>query len=117
MRIILIGLVLLLAACGPAPEPAPEAPPATPTVDELIDVLNRSESSQRWLLNEYEIWQYLKAHPSESDVLSTLGPPDSVYNDFDQTYKILYYFIPKLNDYNSIEIDAGTGRVSGFEWD
>ena len=32
-------------------------------------------------------------------------------------YKILYYFVPSLQDYNSIEIELKKRRVSGFEWD
>ncbi|MCK5330671.1 MAG: hypothetical protein KAK01_04615 [Candidatus Marinimicrobia bacterium] len=119
MRIVLILLVLILISCGPVPEPIPEpAVEKTPEpVAEYSDDSNVSDPYQRWLMNEFDIWQYLKNNPAESDVLTTLGEPDSVFMDFDQTCRILYYFIPKLSDYNSIEINVETGQVSGFEWD
>lgn len=119
MRIVLILLVLILISCGTAPEPIPEpAVEKTPTpVAEYSEDSNVSDPYQCWLMNEYDIWQYLKNNPVEDDVLSTLGQPDSVFTDFNRTYRILYYYIPKLDDYNSVEIDARTGLVTGFEWD
>ena len=119
MRIVLILLVLILISCGTAPEPIPE-PTVEKTPEPVVEYSEDNKVSdpyQRWLMNEYDIWQYLKNNPAESDVLTTLGEPDSVFMDFDQTCRILYYFIPKLNDYNSIEINVETGQVSGFEWD
>ncbi len=119
MRKLSFPLILLLISCGsaPDPQPVPPAPNVPDSVPENIDAEHQPDPYQRWLLNEYDIWQYLKNNPAETDVLSTLGQPDSVFMDFDQTYRVYYYFIPKLNDYNSIEIDIRTGQVTGFEWD
>ena len=119
MRIVIILLVLILISCGPTPEPQPEPPVANipDPVEEYLDANRQPDPYQRWLLNEYDIWQYLKNNPVEDDVLATLGQPDSIFTDFDRTYRILYYYIPKLDDYNSVEIDARTGLVTGFEWD
>ncbi|MFH1853171.1 MAG: hypothetical protein ABIA75_12590 [Candidatus Neomarinimicrobiota bacterium] len=110
-----IILVLLLAACGPRPVPVPELPPDP--VEEYLKALNQPDPYQRWVMNEYDIWNFLKTEPAESEVLSTLGQPDSVFTDFDRTVRILYYYIPKLGDFNSVEIDPETGQVAGFEWD
>ena len=46
-----------------------------------------------------------------------LGPPDSVWTDEKMEFKMLYYFLPELQDYNSVEIDLTTGKTAGFEWD
>ena len=49
--------------------------------------------------------------------METLGPPDSVWIDEKMEFKMLYYFLPELQDYNSIEINLKTGKTAGFEWD
>ena len=46
-----------------------------------------------------------------------LGLPDSVWVADSQKYKVLYYFIESLDDYNSVEIDITSKKVNGFEWD
>tara|TARA_B100000315_G_C14049704_1_gene351330 strand:- start:95 stop:430 length:336 start_codon:yes stop_codon:yes gene_type:complete len=62
-------------------------------------------------------WEFLKRNPTENEVNRMFGEPDSTWVDEYDEYKILYYFVPDLQDYNSIEIEIKTGRVSGFEWD
>ena len=68
-------------------------------------------------MSEYDIWEFLRANPSERDVIETFGLPDSVWLDDGQLTKFLYYFISEMQDYNTIEISAKTDSVSGFEWD
>ena len=68
-------------------------------------------------MTEYEIWEFLREKPSESIVLETLGRPDSVWLDDNNSTKFLYYFISEYQDYNTVEVDAQTNLVSGFEWD
>ena len=68
-------------------------------------------------MSEYDIWEFLRANPSERDVIETFGLPDSVWLDDVQSTKFLYYFISEMQDYNTIEISAKTDSVSGFEWD
>ena len=68
-------------------------------------------------MTEYEIWEFLREKPSESIMLETLGLPDSVWLDDNSFTKFLYYFISEYQDYNTVEVDAQTNRVSGFEWD
>lgn len=99
LAIILVGL----GACT-APGEAPVRPEQT------------SPYSWGWL-TEYDVWEFLGAHPSEAEVLATLGAPDSVWVSADRELKVLYYYIPALSDYNSVEVNTGTGKVSGFEWD
>ena len=117
MRIVVIISLLFLWACGPKAKPTPQPILESDPVEDYLDNINQQDPYQRWLMNEYDLWQYLKENPSETDVISTIGEPDSVFTDYDRTYKVLYYYIPKLNDYNSIEIDISTGQVTGFEWD
>jgi len=62
-------------------------------------------------------WEFLKRNPSEGEVLKYFGDPDSSWIDEYDKNKILYYYIPKYQDYNFIEIDIKSGDVSGFEWD
>ncbi len=68
-------------------------------------------------MNDYDVWEFLNVHPSKREVLNTLGQPDSVWVDDQQQIEILYYFIPRLQDYNSVELDMKTKSVTGFEWD
>ena len=68
-------------------------------------------------MSEYDIWEFLRANPSERDVIETFGLPDSVWLDDMESTKFLYYFISEMQDYNTIEISARTDSVSGFEWD
>ena len=62
-------------------------------------------------------WEFLKENPTEIEVFQMYGTPDSIWVDEYGEFKILYYFVPSLQDYNSIEIDIKQRRVSGLEWD
>ena len=68
-------------------------------------------------MSGYDIWEFLREKPSQTDVIETFGLPDSVWLDDLQTTKFLYYFISDIQDYNTIEINVSTDSVSGFEWD
>ncbi len=122
MRILILTIVMLMVACGPKQAPGPELLPDSTAVPEPAgepgdNSLLPVDPYQRWLMNEYDIFQFLRTNPTAEAVIQTLGQPDSVFMDFEQTTRILYYYIPKLDDYNSVEIETGTGKVSGFEWD
>ena len=69
------------------------------------------------LMTDYEIWEFLRANPSESSVIENIGLPDSVWLSDNDSTKFLYYFIDQIQDYNLIEINSTTNNVSGFEWD
>ena len=69
------------------------------------------------LMNDYEVWEFLRANPSESLVIENIGLPDSVWLSDNDSTKFLYYFIDQIQDYNLIEINSTTNNVSGFEWD
>jgi hypothetical protein len=45
------------------------------------------------------------------------GPPDSVWVSDNQSYYIMYYFQSSLQDYNFIELDTKSRKVTGYEWD
>jgi len=69
------------------------------------------------MLTQYDVWEFLKEEPKETEVFRILGLPDSVWVADFQKYKVLYYFIESLDDYNSVEIDNTSKKVNGFEWD
>ncbi|MEE8437354.1 MAG: hypothetical protein V3S22_03335, partial [Candidatus Neomarinimicrobiota bacterium] len=69
------------------------------------------------LLTEYDIWEFLKSEPEEREVLEIMGSPDSVWVSSEESYYILYYYRPRLKDYNSVELDKIKRRVTGYEWD
>lgn len=69
------------------------------------------------LLTEYDIWEFLKSGPKEEEVLQTMGFPDSVWVSDEDSYYILYFYRPLLNDYNSVELDKVKRKVIGYEWD
>ena len=71
----------------------------------------------RGYLTDYDICEFLRKNPAETDVLETFGLPDSVWLDDYESTKFLYYFITEMQDYNIIEISTKTDSVSGFEWD
>jgi hypothetical protein len=71
----------------------------------------------QWPESDYGVWKFLEKYPSEKLVLDRLGPADSIWVDEKKEFKILYYFIADLQDYNSVEIDLTTGNATGFEWD
>jgi hypothetical protein len=68
-------------------------------------------------MTDYDVWEFLSAQPTEAEVLQTLGIPDSVWTDDTREFKVMYYFISRLQDYNSVEVDLKSSRVTGFEWD
>ena len=52
-------------------------------------------------MSEYDIWEFLRANPSERDVIETFGLPDSVWLDDMESTKFLYYFISELQKIHS----------------
>ncbi|MDP6339284.1 MAG: hypothetical protein QF842_03025 [Candidatus Marinimicrobia bacterium] len=93
------------------PPPEPFNPPPT---KQLTDGPN---SLSEGLLTEYDIWEFLKENPSEAAVIEMLGAPDSVWASDEQPYYVMYYYRPNLQDYNSIELNTKSRRVTGYEWD
>ena len=69
------------------------------------------------MLTQYDVWEFLKEEPKETEVFGILVLPDSVWVADSQQYKVFYYFIESLDDYNSVEIDINLKKVNGFEWD
>jgi len=69
------------------------------------------------ILTDYDIWNFLATHPDQETVRETLGVPDSVWMDEDETLQIWYYYVPEIQDYNSIEFDPTSKTATGFEWD
>ena len=104
----------MLYSCATAPKPEPVTLPPTKTMrpDLIEDTI-----FSRGYMSGYEIWEFLRTHPSENDVLGTFGLPDSVWLDDLELTKFMYYFILEIQDYNIIEISTKTDSVSGFEWD
>ena len=97
------------------------SPPAKPIVlPPIKKTLSGKKQETLYTLgymSEYDIWEFLKDSPTENQVLDTFGLPDSVWIDDAEITKFLYYFISDMQDYNTIEINAKTDSVSGFEWD
>ena len=110
-RILLFGL---LTTCAAPPPPKPVLMPPTKAI---ASQPNEKTIYTLGYMSDYEIWEFLKENPSEKDVLDTFGFPDSVWLDDGESTKYLYYFISEMQDYNTIEISAGSDSVSGFEWD
>ena len=106
----LFFIIILISACAPRMSD-PFIPPTTkqPT--------DRPNSLSEKLLTEYDIWEFLKENPKESEVIEMLGSPDSVWVSDEQPYYVLYYFRPALQDYNSIEFNIKFRKVTGYEWD
>lgn len=103
---------MILTSCSKPPIPVPETPTkiSHPT-------LNISSPLSEGVINQYDIWQFLKQKPLEDEVFDLLGLPDSVWISDNDKYKILYYYVEFLDDYNSVEINVNTLKVNGFEWD
>ena len=111
-RIYLIGLILYSCTAPPPPKPVimPQTKKSGPEqIQETVYSI--------CYMSEYDIWEFLKESPAETDVIDTFGLPDSVWLDDGRSTKFLYYFISEMQDYNTIEISAVTDSVSGFEWD
>lgn len=68
-------------------------------------------------MNSYDVYLFLKESPTDLEVIVTLGSPDSVWVDEDGSVKIYYYYVPEIQDYNSVEMNPENGKVVGFEWD
>ena len=113
LRNLLLGI--LICSCAP-PQKTPKPVILPPTKSSRPDFSSKTLFDQG-LMTEYEIWEFLREKPSESIMLETLGLPDSVWLDDNSFTKFLYYFISEYQDYNTVEVDAQTNRVSGFEWD
>lgn len=107
-RLFLISI--LLFGCTP-PTPDPFIPPTLKDFNAKNNFINKE------LLTEYDIWEFLKNGPGESEVIKMFGSPDSVWVNDDQSYYIMYYFQLALEDYNFIELDTKSRRVTGYEWD
>ena len=87
--------------------------------EKIIDDIDSFEINEDQLLSKSSmvVWKFLKKNPSEDEILKSFGDPDSSWTDEYDSFKILYYYIPKYQDYNFIEINLESGNVSGFEWD
>ncbi len=109
-----IFIVWIFFSCSKAPPPRPIIMPPTKTMrpDLIEDTI-----FSRGYMSGYEIWEFLRAHPSENEVIETFGLPDSVWLDDLESTKFMYYFISEIQDYNTIEISTETDSVEGFEWD
>ncbi len=105
-----ILFLLLISACV-LPPPVPFIPPPTKQSTDGPNSLSAG------LLTEYDIWEFLKENPKETDVIEILGAPDSVWTSEDEPLYIMYYFRSAMVDYNSIELNAKSRRVTGYEWD
>ncbi len=103
MKQFLLVVFILLSGCS--------SPPSSPVDNGISSDLPQGHES------DYTVWTFLEKYPSEKLVVETLGPPDSVWIDEKMEFKMLYYFLPELQDYNSIEINLNTGKTAGFEWD
>ena len=101
----------------PKLEPLPSLPITLPPTKYSRPDLVQETVYSRGYLTGYDIWEFLREQPAETDVLGTFGLPDSVWIDDEEKTKFLYYFISEMQDYNIIEISTKTDSVSGFEWD
>ncbi len=104
--------MMICISCSRTPVPVPETPTkiSHPT-------LHTTSPLSEAIINQYDVWQFLKKKPVESEVFDLLGLPDSVWISDNEKYKILYYYVEFLDDYNSVEINVNTMKVNGFEWD
>ena len=83
IHILLIGFFF---SCAAPPQPKPIIMPPTKT-----SALQPNEETVYTLgyMSAYEIWEFLKENPSESEVLDTFGFPDSVWLDDNESTKFL----------------------------
>jgi len=105
-------LIMIALSCSTTPVPVPETP--TKISHPSLDM---SSPLSEGIINQYDVWQFLKQKPEESEVFDLLGLPDSVWTSDDQKYKVLYYYVEFLDDYNSVEINVKSMTVNSFEWD
>ena len=107
--------MVLYYACSSAPKPIPVTP--APLTKKTTLAPQEETLYSAGLITDYEIWEFLREKPLENDVLETLGLPDSVWVDEKTDFRVLYYYVPDIQDYNSVEVDQRTRLVLGFEWD
>lgn len=107
----IILLILVLSCVPPTPEPFVPPPVKSPTAE------TGSSPLEQGLLTEYDIWEFLKENPTEQEVLTILGLPDSIWVSDEQPYYVLYFYRPQLKDYNSVELNMKDRKVTGYEWD
>lgn len=69
------------------------------------------------LVNDFDVFEFLIKKPGKDQVITYLGLPDSAWVNNDETTMIWYYFVENLNDFNAVEINVKTFKVTGFEWD
>ena len=72
-----IFIVWIFFSCSKAPPPRPIIMPPTKTM--RPDLIEDSIFS-RGYMSGYEIWEFLRAHPSENEVIETFGLPDIVFD-------------------------------------
>ena len=104
--------MMICISCSRPPVLVPETPTKI-----THPTLNTASPLSEGIINQYDVWQFLKHEPVESEVFDLLGLPDSVWISDNEKYKILYYYVEFLDDYNSVEINVNTMKVNGFEWD
>ena len=65
--------MMICISCSRSPVPVPETPTkiSHPT-------LNTASPLSEGIINQYDVWQFLKHKPVESEVFDLLGLPDSV---------------------------------------
>ena len=110
MKIRLIIFLIIIVACTSPPH-GPFIPPPTKLLTDGPNSLSEG------LLTEYDIWEFLKENPTEAAVIEMLGAPDSGWASDEQPYYIMYYYRSQLQDYNSIELNTKSRKVTGYEWD
>ena len=110
-RILLFGLFFSCTA------PLPPKPVIMPLTKNSDSGVQEKTVYTMGYMSEYDIWEFLKGNPKESEVIEMLGAPDSVWVSDEQPYYVLYYFRPALQDYNSIEFNKKFRKVTGYEWD
>ena len=82
----------------PNQEPLPSLPITLPPTKYSRPDLVQETVYSRGYLTGYDIWEFLREQPTETDVLGTFGLPDSVWIDDEEKTKFLYYFIfPRLS--------------------
>ena len=127
MRSKSLLIFFLILSCTSAPKSSPEKTGSNspvkaettlpPSPARVTTPVSTKTPFQQGLLNSYDVWEFLSDHPDQNAVNETIGAPDSVWVDDNNTIRIWYYYIPAIKDYNSIEFDPATGKSTGFEWD
>jgi len=111
----LLAIIFIFLSCA-SEITAPKMLALPPTKKSSPDLIEKTIFSMG-LMTEYEIWEFLRGSPNETLVLDNIGLPDSVWRSENDSTKFLYYFVDKIQDYNIIEINSFSNKVTGFEWD